>query len=86
VRSPDGIGDWPRRRFRQWVGVRVESHSEQLARLEKAVAAQNKLVLDLRRQVEILTPRVDLLTRPSSTDYAARLGEMASSDATGSDL
>ena len=54
MRAPDGISDWPRKRFRQWVGIQVESHSEQLARLEKVIAAQNKLVLDLRKEVAVL--------------------------------
>jgi len=77
VRSPDGIGDWPRRRFRQWVGVRVESHTESLARLEKVVAAQNTMVLDLRREVEKVAGALARTTRPSPPDTAARLGEMA---------
>jgi len=77
MRSPDGIGDWPRRRFRQWVGVQVETHSEQLARLEKVIAAQNKLVLDLRREVVVVSAVLARATRPSSTDYAVRLAEMA---------
>jgi len=77
VRSPDGIGDWTQRHFRQWVGVRVESHSEQLARLEKVVAAQNKLVLDLRREVRVVSAVLARATRPSSTDYAVRLAQMA---------
>jgi len=77
VRSPDGIGDWTQRHFRSWVGVRVETHSEQLARLEKAVAAQNKLVLDLRREVVVVSAVLARATRPTPPDTAIRLAEMA---------
>jgi len=77
VRAPDGISDWPSRRFRQWVGTRVESHSEQLARLEKVIAAQNKLVLDLRREVAAVSGAALARTnRPSLPDTAGRLAEM----------
>jgi len=77
MRAPDGIGDWPLRRFRQWVGVRVETHAEQLARLEKVIAAQNKLVLDLRREVAVVSAVLARATRPSPPDTAIRLAEMA---------
>jgi len=77
VRSPDGIGDWPRRRFRQWVGVRVQTHTESLVRLEKAVAAQNTMVLDLRREVAVVSAVLARATRPSLPDTAVRLAQMA---------
>jgi len=68
VRAPDGISDWPRKRFRQWVGIQVESHSEQLARLEKVIAAQNKLVLDLRKEVAVVSAALARATRQSPPD------------------
>jgi len=77
MKAPDGISDWPRRRFRQWVGVQVETHSEQLARLEKVIAAQNKLVLDLRKEVAVVSAALARATRPSRPDTAVRLAEMA---------
>jgi len=81
MRAPDGISDWTRKRFRQWVGVRVETHSDELERLLKIVAGQNKIISRLRRNQEILIQRVDQLTqltRPGSTDFAAKLAELAS--------
>jgi len=77
MKAPDGIAGWTGPKFRQWAGVRIETHSEQLARLEKAVAAQNKLVLDLRREVVVVSAVLARATRPSPPDTAARLGEMA---------
>jgi len=77
VRSPDGIGDWNQKRFRQWVGVRVQTHTESLVRLEKVVAAQNKLVLDLRREVAVVSAVLARATRPTPPDTAIRLAEMA---------
>jgi len=68
VRAPDGISDWPRKRFRQWVGGQVEGHSEQLARLEKVIAAQNKLVLDLRKEVAVVSAALARATRQSPPD------------------
>jgi len=48
VKAPPGIGEWTQKRFRHWVGGRIETHTDQLTRLEKVVAAQNVMVLDLR--------------------------------------
>jgi len=58
------------KRFRHWVGGRVETHSEQLRRLEQAAAAQNKTMsLD---QLRSLRPR---LRRPLIVyDVGARWG------------
>ncbi|MCH8983864.1 MAG: hypothetical protein IH943_07165 [Acidobacteria bacterium] len=77
MRAPDGIGDWTQKRFRQWTGSRIENHTDQLDRLLKIVSQQNAIISQLRRNQEILTSRVDLLTRPGSTDFAIRLAEMA---------
>ncbi|MCH8982758.1 MAG: hypothetical protein IH943_01490 [Acidobacteria bacterium] len=44
------------------------------------MSGQNEIISELRRRQEILTSKVDQLTRPGSTDYAARLAEMASGD------
>jgi len=78
VRSPDGISDWTTARFRRWTGGRIEGHTDELGRLLRIVSQQNEITSELRRRVEILTSTVDRLTRPGSTDFAARLGEMAS--------
>jgi len=89
MKAPDGISEWKTPRFRRWAGSRIENHTDQLGRLLKIVAGQNKIISQLRRNQEILTQKVDQLTRPGSTDYAARLAEMAGGDnhdATGSDL
>jgi len=78
VKAPDGIGDWTQKRFRQWVGSRVEGHSDELRSLLRIVSGQNEIISQLRRRQEILIHTVDRITRPGSTDFAARLGEMAS--------
>jgi len=77
LRAPDGIAGWTGPKFRQWAGVRIESHTESLVRLEKVVAAQNTMVLDLRREVAVVSAVLARATRPSLPDTAARLGEMA---------
>jgi len=76
VRAPDGIGDWTQKRFRQWTGSRVEGHSDELRSLFRIVAGQNQIISQLRRNQEILTQKVDVITRPGSTDYAVRLASM----------
>ena len=50
--------------------------TESLVRLEKVVAAQNKLVLDLRREVAVVSAVLARATRPSPLDTAARLADM----------
>lgn len=77
MRAPDGIGDWTQKRFRQWVGGRIEGHTEELRTLLRIVSGQNEIIGQLRRNQEILTSRVDEIIRPGSTDYAIRLAEMA---------
>jgi len=76
MRAPDGIGDWTQRHFRQWVGGRVEGHTEELRSLLRIVSGQNEIISALRRNQEILTHKVDEITRPGSTDYALRLASM----------
>lgn len=76
MRAPDGIGDWTQKRFRQWTGSRVEGHSDELRSLLRIVSGQNEIISALRRNQEILTHKVDQLTRPGSTDYALRLASM----------
>jgi len=41
------------------------------------VSGQNEIISQLRRRQEILIHTVDRITRPGSTDFAARLAEMA---------
>jgi len=77
MKSPPGIGDWTQKRFRSWVGGRIETHTEELGRLLRIVSQQNEITSELRRRVEILTQKVDQITRPGSTDFAIRLAEMA---------
>ena len=77
MRAPDGIGDWPQKRFRQWTGSRVEGHSDELRSLLRIVSGQNEIISELRRRQEILTHKMDEITRPGSTDYAALLASMA---------
>ena len=55
MRAPDGIGDWTRKRFRHWVGGRIEGHSEELRTLLRIVSGQNEIISQLRRNQEILT-------------------------------
>ena len=76
MRAPDGIGDWTRKRFRHWVGGLIEGHSEELRTLLRIVSGQNEIISQLRRNQEILTQKVDSITRPGSTDYAVRLAQM----------
>ena len=78
MKAADGIGDWTTARFRRWTGGRIENHTDQLGRLLKIVAGQNKIISQLRRNQEILTHKVDQLTQTGSTDYAAKLAELAS--------
>ncbi len=77
MKPPPGIGDWPTGRFRRWAGGQIEGHTDELGRLLKIVSQQNQIISELRRRQEILTQKVDVITRPGSTDYAARLAEMA---------
>ena len=77
MKAPDGISDWSGPKFRRWTGGRIENHTDQLGRLLKIVSGQNEIISEMRRRQEILTQKVDQLTRPGSTDYAARLAEMA---------
>jgi len=77
MKAPDGISDWTTPRFRRWTGSRIEGHTDELGRLLRIVSQQNAIVSELRRRQEILTQKVDQLTRPGSTDYAVRLAEMA---------
>ena len=77
MKPPPGIADWTTGRFRRWAGGRIEGHTDELGRLLRIVSQQNEIVSELRRRQEILTQKVDQLTRPGSTDYAARLAEMA---------
>ena len=80
MRAPDGISDWTGAKFRRWTGSRIENHTDQLDRLLKIVSQQNAIISQLRRNQEILTSKVDQLTRPGSTDFAIRLAEMAGGD------
>jgi len=80
MKSPPGIGDWTQKRFRHWVGGRIETHTDQLTRLEKVVAAQNTMVLDLRREVAVVSAVLARATRPTPPDTAIRLAEMAGGD------
>ena len=64
MKAPDGIADWTGPKFRRWTGSRIENHTEQLDRLLKIVSGQNKIISQLRRNQEILTHKVDQLTRP----------------------
>jgi len=77
MKAPDGVADWTTAKFRRWTGSRIENHTDQLGRLLKIVSQQNAIISQLRRNQEILTAKVDQLTRPGSTDYALRLAEMA---------
>ena len=77
MRAPDGISAWTGPKFRRWVGGKVEGHTDELGRLLRIVSQQNALISELRRRQEILTQKVDVITRPGSTDYAIRLAEMA---------
>jgi len=76
MKAPDGISDWTGPKFRRWTGSRIENHTDQLGRLLKIVSQQNALISQLRRNQEILVHKVDELTRPGSTDYAALLASM----------
>ena len=80
MKAPDGITDWTGAKFRRWTGGRIENHTDQLDRLLKIVSQQNAIISQLRRNQEILTHKVDEITRPGSTDYAIRLAEMAGGD------
>jgi len=77
MKAPDGISDWTGPKFRRWTGSRIENHTDQLDRLLKIVSQQNAIISQLRRNQEILTQKVDVITRPGSTDYAILLAEMA---------
>ena len=81
MKPPPGITDWTRPKFRRWVGGKVEGHTDELGRLLRIVSQQNALISELRRRQEILTQKVDVITRPGSTDYAVRLAEMANESA-----
>jgi len=78
MKPPPGIADWTGPKFRRWTGRQLENHSEQLGTLLRIVSGQNEIISELRRRQEILTSKVDQLTRPGSTDYAIRLAEMVS--------
>jgi len=80
VKAPDGISDWSGPKFRRWTGSRIENHTDQLRSLLRIVSGQNEIISALRRNQEILTHKVDEITRPGSTDYAIRLAEMAGGD------
>ena len=80
MKAPDGISDWTGAKFRRWTGSRIENHTDQLGQLLKIVSQQNEIISHLRRNQEILTRKVDQLTRPGSTDFAVRLAEMAGGD------
>jgi len=80
MRAPDGISDWTGAKFRRWTGSRIEGHADELRSLLRIVSGQNEIISALRRRQEILIHTVDQLTRPGSTDYAARLAQMASGD------
>jgi len=76
MKAPDGIKDWPEPKFRRWTGSRVEGHGDELRSLLRIVSGQNEIISELRRRQEILTAKVDQITRPGSTDYALRLASM----------
>jgi len=80
MKAPDGISDWTTAKFRRWTGSRVEGHTDELRSLLRIVSGQNEIISALRRNQEILTHKVDQLTRPGSTDFAARLAELTSGD------
>ena len=80
MKAPDGIADWPELKFRRWAGSRIQGHRDELRSLLRIVAGQNQIISQLRRNQEILVHQVDQLTRPGSTDYAARLAQMAGGD------
>jgi len=77
MKPPPGIGEWTTGRFRRWVGGLLETHSDQLSRLERVAAAQNVMVLDLRKEVTVVSAVLARATRPSLPDTASRLAEMA---------
>jgi len=76
VKAPDGISEWTGAKFRRWTGSRIEGHTDELRSLLRIVSGQNEIISALRRNQEILTHKVDEITRPGSTDYAVRLASM----------